>query len=320
MPDLFENAVQPIRLGVEAYLANDPPRALSAVRNFYAGLLLLAKEVLVRAVPDAEESEIIAARYKPVPDGSGGAKYVAASQRTIDLMTIGDRFKDFGLSINHVALKDLSRIRNDIEHHYPKEPHDTVRQAIANAFPVAAELFRLAGEEPHEILGETWETMLEVRTVYEQELKACRATFDKIEWRSGIFEEAVFVCPECQSDLVAQDDLANTDYQSLESHCRSCGAKISIEALIENAVAAHMEWESYIAMTDGGDRPLQDCPECGLTTYIFSELGEEEVGCLWCGCTLDECARCGVGLMPDNVDQDNHSLFSYCGHLMTKDD
>ena len=113
MPDLFENAVQSIKLGVEDYLANDPPRALSAVRNFYAGLLLLAKEVLVRAVPDAEESEIIAARYKPVPDGSGGVKYVAASQRTIDLMTIGYRFKDFGLTINHVALKDLSRIRND---------------------------------------------------------------------------------------------------------------------------------------------------------------------------------------------------------------
>ena len=317
MPGLFENAVESIKLGVQDYLANDPARALSAVRNFYAGLLLLAKEVLVRAAPDAEESEIIAARYKPVPDGSGGIKYVAVSQRTIDLMTIGDRFKDFGLSINHAALRDLSRIRNDIEHHYPKEPHDSVRQAIAKAFPVAAELFRLAGEDPSALLGDTWETMLEVRAVYEDELKTCRATFDKIEWRSGMFEDAAFVCPECQSDLVAQDDPGNSDFQSAESHCRSCGAKIRAEALIENAVAANLDWESYVAVTDGGDAPLQECPECGLTTYI---LTEEETGCVWCDCALDECAVCHVGLMPDNVDPDNHSLCSYHGHLMSKDD
>jgi DNA-directed RNA polymerase subunit RPC12/RpoP len=134
-----------------------------------------------------------------------------------------------------------------------------VRQAIAKAFPVATELFRLAGEEPRTLLGDTWETMLEVRSVYEDELKACRATFDKIEWRSGIFEDAAFVCSECQSELIAQNDPGNTDSQSAESHCRSCGAKISAEALIENAIAAHLDWESYVAMTDGGDAPLGLC-------------------------------------------------------------
>jgi hypothetical protein len=317
MPGLFENAVESIKLGVEDYLANEPARALSAVRNFYSGLLLLAKEVLVRAAPDAEESEIIAARYKPVPDDSGGVKFIADSGQTIDLQTIGARFKDFGLSIDHAALRELSRIRNDIEHRYSKEPHDAVRQAIAKAFPVAAALFRLAGEEPREVLGKCWDTMLEVRAVYDQELNACRATYDKIQWSSHIFEEAAFVCPECQSDLVEQDDPDNADFQSAESHCRSCGAKISAEALIENAVAAHLEWQSYVAMTDGGDAPLQDCPECGLTTYL---LTEEDTGCVWCDCKLGECAVCHVGLMPDNVDPDNHNLCDYHGHLWSKDD
>ena len=287
------------------------------MRNFYSGLLLLAKEVLVRAAPDAAESEIIAARYKPVPDGAGGVKYVAGSQRTIDLMTIGERFKDFGLRIDHAALKDLSRIRNDIEHHYSKEPHDAVRQAIAKAFPVAAELFRLAGEDPRAVLGATWETMLEVRTVYELELKDCRATFENVQWNSSFLEGVPAVCPDCQSDLVAQDDPANKDQESVESHCRSCGAKISAEKLVEGAVAAKMEWETYVAMTDGGDSPLQDCPECGLATYVLSE---EQVGCVWCDCVLGQCARCMTGLMPDNVDPDNHNLCGYCGHLFAKDD
>ncbi len=53
MNTLFDNAIQSIQLGVEDYQANDPRRALSAVRNFYAGILLLAKEVLVRTAPGA---------------------------------------------------------------------------------------------------------------------------------------------------------------------------------------------------------------------------------------------------------------------------
>jgi hypothetical protein len=44
---LFRNAVQSIQLGIEDYQANNSKRAVSAVRNFYAGVLLLAKEVLV---------------------------------------------------------------------------------------------------------------------------------------------------------------------------------------------------------------------------------------------------------------------------------
>lgn len=37
MSELFENAVVSIQLGVEDYQSNDPRRAISAVRNFYAG-------------------------------------------------------------------------------------------------------------------------------------------------------------------------------------------------------------------------------------------------------------------------------------------
>jgi hypothetical protein len=45
------DAIQSIQLWIEDYQHNDPKRALSAVRNFYAGTLLIAKEVLVRAAP-----------------------------------------------------------------------------------------------------------------------------------------------------------------------------------------------------------------------------------------------------------------------------
>ncbi|KQT07009.1 hypothetical protein ASG50_00830 [Rhizobium sp. Leaf386] len=65
MSKLFENAVTSIQLGVEDYQQNDPRRAISAVRNFYAGVLLLAKETLVRSAPDADLSDLIGGSISP---------------------------------------------------------------------------------------------------------------------------------------------------------------------------------------------------------------------------------------------------------------
>ena len=317
MRNLFENAIQSIRLGVEDYEAGEPARALSAVRNFYAGLLLLAKEVLVRKIPNAGEIEIIAENYKPVPDNSGGVKYIRNSKRTIDLNTIGQRFKDFGISIDEKALKELSEIRNNIEHLYSQEPYDSVRQALAKAFPVAAELFRLAREEPRSVIGEAWDTMLEVRSVYEQELKACRATFEKVEWQSPVLDDVPRKCPDCRSELVVQDNPDNSEQEEIEARCRSCGASVTAESLIESSVIAYLEGESYIAMTDGDVAPLQYCPECSLTTYLLSE---ETVGCVWCGFVLEECAICSIRLTPNNVDLEALHYCSYCGYILAKDD
>jgi transcription elongation factor Elf1 len=317
MNTLFGNAVQSIQLGVENYQANDPRRALSSVRNFYAGVLLLAKEVLVRQVPDAAPEDMLGARYKPMPDGQGGLQFVAASQQTIDFSNIGSRFKDFGLRIDNMALKDLSRIRTDIEHYYTNESRETVREAIAKAFPMVVDLFHLAEEVPHEVLGDAWQTMLEVRAVYEKELENCRASFGNINWPPNVMAETAFNCPECQSDLVAQINTDNTDYTSADVECRSCGARISADKAVEHALQVRFDVDNYVAAKDGDEGPLQTCPECGLDTYVLSE---EETGCTWCGLVLDECGRCSTSLTPSNVSFDNSTFCCYCDHLMSKDD
>jgi hypothetical protein len=145
---LFENAITSIQLGVEDYQENDPRRAISAVRNFYAGVLLLAKETLVKSVPDADLSNLIGAKYKPVPDGNGGVDFVQDGSSTIDFVTIGKRFKDFGLSIDQKALEELNRIRNDVEHLYTQKSGEAVREAISNGFPVVVQLFEHMNEAP----------------------------------------------------------------------------------------------------------------------------------------------------------------------------
>src|SRR6202165_762479 len=104
MSSLLQNAIESIQLGVEDYQANDRKRALSAVRNFYSGTLLLAKEVLIRSAPDADPEHVIGANYRPVPDGRGGVMFEQDGHRTVDFAEIGKRFADFGLTIDHSAL------------------------------------------------------------------------------------------------------------------------------------------------------------------------------------------------------------------------
>ena len=305
MSRLFDNAIQSIQLGVEDYQDDDPKRAVSSVRHFYAGVLLLTKEVLARQVPETDPKQVVSARYKPVPDEAGGVSFVPASPHTIDFMTIGERFGDFGLGIDKSALNALNRIRNDLEHYFSDKPHEAVREAIAKAFPVVAQLFRLIDEAPHDRLGESWQVMLDVHDVYKQEGDSCRKSFEDVEWPSNILAQVQFSCPECQSDLVEQADPENRCHESLDCSCRRCGQRFGAEQAIEMALETHFENESYVAMTDGGEQPVQVCPDCGVKAYVFTE---EQVTCAWCGLVLEECVRCGTGLIPENVSVVTHSV------------
>jgi hypothetical protein len=318
MNTLFDNAIQSIQLGIEDYRANDPPRALSAVRNFYSGVLLLAKEVLVRQAPNAKPEDVLGARYKPVPDGKGGVHHEWDGRQTVDFSTLGTRFKDFGLKIDETALRDLNRIRTAIEHYYTNESRETVREAIAKAFPVVVDLFALADEAPHEVLGDAWQTMLDVRAVYERELQACEESFEELKARVNVVQEASFNCPECRSDLVSQEEPTNTDPWSIQAVCRSCGAEPEGDKLVEHSLDVRFHNENYRAFKDGDIKPLDQCPECGRCTYV---IREEHEGCALCEFVLDDaCANCGISLMPSDAHPEDPTLCSYCYHMLTKDD
>jgi DNA-directed RNA polymerase subunit RPC12/RpoP len=318
MHSLFDNAIQSIQLGVEDFGANDPKRTLSAVRNFYAGTLLLAKEVLVRAAPKASPDTILAARLKVVPDGKGDVLTKSVGHRTIDFVDIGERFKDFGLQIDHSALQDLNRIRAEVEHLYTTTRREKVQEAIAKAFPVVVQLFQQLRVEPRTALGDSWRVMLDARSFYERQLAECQGTFSNIDWSSSAMGAASPTCPRCKSELVARSNTTSRDYQDTEAQCRACGAKISAENLIAASLAEHFAGELYDAIKDGGPYPLHHCPECGLETYVTVD---EEDGCAWCGEVVEgDCARCGTTLHVDNVAFEDQNLCSYCNYQMSKDD
>lgn len=180
------------------------------------------------------------------------------------------------------------------------------------------ELFALADEAPHEVLGDVWQTMLEVRAVYERQLRVCEESFKDLITRVDVLQEVSFNCPECRSDLVFQEEPTNTDPWSIQAVCSSCGAEPKGDKLVEHSLDVHFHYENYRALKDGDIKSLDQCPECGRPTYV---IWEEYEGCALCEFVLDDfCANCGVSLIPSDAHPEDPTLCSYCYHMLTKDD
>ncbi|WP_313573730.1 hypothetical protein [Brevundimonas sp.] len=318
MPSLFENAISSIRMGVEDYRQQDGARVLSAVRNLYAGVLLLAKETLIRQAPNADPREVIGVAFKPVPDGQGGVDHVVAGHRTIDFDTIDKRFKDFGLTIDRKALSELNDTRNDIEHHYTDSPEASIRTAIAKAFPVISALFRQIDENPVEHLEGEWETMLQERALYDHELAAARASLSGVKWHATFMENAKLQCGSCGSELLEQISPDNESQGCVEFRCRNCAATPDAADVVEAAVDDTYGVDEYLRAKDAGENgPIYDCPVCERHTYL-----ENEDICANCGEGLDytsECARCSNAIsIQGYLDGLDEGLCGYCTHVAEK--
>lgn len=312
MASLFTNAVASIRMGIEDYRQQDQDRDISAVRNFYAGVLLLAKEALIRAAPAADPMLVIGARIKPVPDGTGGISLQQIGHTTIDFQQIAERAKDFGVSIDHQALRQLNSLRNDIEHHYTNQTSNAIRAAISAGFPVVASLFRQMDESPVAHLGEAWAIMLQTKETYDQELASARATTESIRWNSGLIDNHKIACTECGSEIVQQNDPDNDDQVSAQLSCVTCGASLDTGEIIENIIERMYGADAYLRYKEAfEDGPIYRCPCCERDTLV-----EGENSCANCAEPIDytdECIRCGNGIsLQDYLDGLDSGLCSYC--------
>ncbi len=83
---LKENALTSIRLGIEDFQRSqlakdqggDPARALSAVRNLFAGILLLFKYKIAVSVDDPDDASVLIfnpPEVLPQADGNGGIEW-----------------------------------------------------------------------------------------------------------------------------------------------------------------------------------------------------------------------------------------------------
>ncbi len=323
MNSLFQNAVLSIQLGINDYESEDENRLLSATRNLYSGVLLLAKYVLINKAqsidPKIEAKDVIYMKYKPMIDKDQNLQFVPNDKKTIDFVTIGQRFKDFSIEIDQSHMKNLNNIRNELEHYFTKEKPEAVREVVSKALPIIIDLLNLIGEKPKDVFGNVWDKMLEVEEVYERELDDCQKTLSKVNWpfkKVGITSWSM-ICPQCYSDLVKQNNPENKEYESAECYCRFCGNIIPFEQILEYVLDSEFFSENYIAAKEGAQPPVDNCSGCGSSTYIITD---DFVGCLTCGLELGSCIRCETELNPNNVSGDSDEFCDYCNHVMNKDD
>lgn len=316
MSEIFDNAITSIVFGIEDFETGTDARMLSSARNYYAGLLLLAKECLVRTVPEADAMEVIGAKFKPVPDGDGGVDHEVVGYSTVDLAQLKARFKDFELPWPDADINKLQRFRNDLEHLHLKEPASALGEAIASSFPMVVDFCGILGEDPQSCLADVWDTILEQHDAFEKVKKQCLGSLEDVVWPAEVSKLDRMACPECASSLIGQVDPDNNDHEHIVGKCYQCGEEIAFDKMMEMVVKSGYEMNAYIMAKEGLNSPIGSCPECGVEAYV--DDGEASV-CFACGESIEGvCVRCSTTIDLNEYNPDYPDLCSYCAHMSEK--
>ncbi|MCF8976365.1 hypothetical protein, partial [Pseudomonas edaphica] len=172
---MMQNAVTSIQLGVEDFHSDDPRRVLSAIRNLYAGLLLLFKCKLQQLSPPGSDEVLLKTDISPVIDAETQA-VIWKGKKTVDYMEIQNRLTSLGIAgVEWKLLENLQKIRNSTEHYYSLVSHSQMQEAIANSLQLIIQFCQPhLGEDPAKLLGRScWQSLVEVEQVYARQYEAC---------------------------------------------------------------------------------------------------------------------------------------------------
>lgn len=327
---LRENAITSIRLGVEDFERSqggsnrDPARALSSVRNLFAGVLLLFKYKIASSVDDPADAAALIfnpPEVLPQSDGEGGLVWQPAGRfkdTTIDIATIRKRFDSFDITVNWKTITTLQNCRNHLEHLHPAHSLGEVADFVAELFPVLRDfIIDELEEEPFAILGDTWNIMLLHHGFVEKIKEECKKAWSQAGVPDGMNEWlASCKCSACSSALLTPDPDNIDEGKTVESDedefftiCVKCRYRELIAPLLLEAVENEHIYDPY----DGDMPTLEPCHSCSRTTFIVTDQK-----CLWCGHELEytECEHCCESLGQE--DQDNGGLCSYHAYAYEK--
>jgi len=315
--DLLENAINSIQVRVEDYGFGSASRLLSAARNIHAGILLLFKEALHRLSPPNSNDALIMSKIVPEADSGGNIFFVGAGRNTVTTAEIKERFKSLSIHADWGRFGKISRVRNEIEHLYPKLTQQALQGLIADSFLIVSQFVKQnLKEDPHDLLGEeTWQAMLQVSEVYEVEKKHCEELLEQVDWGSNTLVEGLkeLSCQQCGSQLLKPKEVGKS-YQDVLLTCSSCGAVEAFDSFIPRAIETALHFEAYLAVKEGGETPCVHCPECGEEAYVV-----EENRCASCGESVETtCIRCGGEIPPEELD--SSPMCGWCAHMSSKDD
>lgn len=328
---LRENALTSIRLGVEDFErcrvpgdGGDPARALSAIRNLFAGVLLLFKYKIatcVEAPDDAEALIFNLPEVLPHPDGKGGIHWGPVGKfrnTTIDVVTIRKRFETFEIDVDWDVIEKLQSCRNHLEHLHPAHTLGEVADFVAELFPVLQDFIQTElGETPADILGAAWQTMLLHHNFFVDNTQRCADAWAEAGVPEGMDTWLkACKCPQCASTLLApfqanldNGDTVKHDDDKFTAECIACGHSLLIAPLMTDAIEKDHGYDPR----SGEEPTLERCDQCGRRAFIVPDQV-----CLWCAGELEytECEDCEERLGQE--DQDNSGRCSYHAYAYEK--
>lgn len=273
---ILNNAVASIQVGMEDFSSDDPRRVLSAIRNIYAGILLLFKHKLQEMSPPESDEALLKTRVLPTihPD-TGEVAWVGQGKKTVEVRDIQERLTALGITgVDWKRLNALQNIRNDIEHYYTELPEEKLREAVSNALHLIVEFCEPYLEQrPVDLLGEeAWSLMLEIATIFDAQLRACRENLESAHWPFEIVARAVPVmaCPGCESPLIQVVDLS-ARRDGISFSCSACGYEAAYHEVIGPAVDKATSGENHWRAKDGASPLTEECPECREHAYLADE-------------------------------------------------
>ena len=300
MNTLQKNAVLSIQAGVKDYEAKTEARLLSAVRNIYAGILLLYLEKLRRVNPNL-------ITYKTSKGDT----------RTIGWKEVKNNFNKENIHTDWSRFERIRKIRHDVEHYYTTVPKGQIEKMVSEAIPIIRDFVQDELQSiPRDLLGHsTWETMLNIKEVYDKEKSECQDRLKTISWESECLENAIdsLPCSKCGHPLLWAEPL-NVSFEDVALSCRRCNDIEDYDSFVPRAIAEYFEWDMYLSHTDAGEIPYVNCPECSEDTYV---IGEKR--CTLCGYEAEhKCVGCGTKILPEELETSPYC--GYCAHVMSKDD
>lgn len=313
---LLKNAITSLQLGIEDYESSDPRRNISAIRNIYAGILLLYKEKLNRISPDGL---FLKKRIKLNFKQDGTIDPVAYGDSTVTVQEIQERFKSLSIDNDWERFDKIRKIRNEIEHYYTKNSDAHLKETLSNSFLLIRDFVKKhLKESPVELLSSRyWNLLLKTHEVYEAERSDCLKSFENFD---HVYEAVNNVlramrCPQCQCELIKLISGEKLFSPDIQFRCSSCSTLFSFFEICENTLNEIFYTDNYLAATQGGEPATKTCPECGKHTYVVND----DV-CLTCEATrsFNYCGCCGAYL--ELYEQELDGLCTGCYHRAWKDD
>lgn len=313
--NLITNAIASIELGLDDFNSGDDKRLVSAVRNCYAGILLLFKEKLLSLSPSGSNEVLLRSKVIPKTDQNGNLSFVGKGN-TVSYEQIKTRFKNLGIRADWDRMSKINDIRNNMEHYHCGASRDAIRGMLSNTFLVMRDFMtHELNIDPRDSLSDSaWDTLLSVSEVFEREREECVARLAEIDWESDALSEAVLeiACNACGSQLLSPT--GDGGYLQISLTCRTCGEEEDADSFIPRAISDHFTAENYFAIKDGGEEACIMCPHCLNESYVMDERK-----CAYCGeGATHTCMRCGTEIPACEIT--DGSLCSWCEHMSSKDD